>query len=355
MLIPRTKYRKVMQLIKLTPYAAKGGCACKLGPHILNSVLQSVKFPTNEYVLTAMGGAEDAGVYVLSDDVGMVQTVDFFTPVVDEPYMFGRIAAANSLSDVYAMGGRPLTALNIVGFPVPLVEAGALTEVLKGAMEILEEAGVVVLGGHSIENETPVFGLAVTGQVNSKAVWQNGGAREGDVLVLTKALGTGIMSTALKGGLFPAGTEAAVASMSSLNKTACEVAQNFTIHACTDITGFSLMGHGSEMAASSGVSLEIDTAKLPLFPHVAEAAEMGLVPAATYGNRKAVTAVAGLAELAPVWSDICFDPQTSGGLLLAIPATEAEELVKSLRQSGVSAARVIGKVVARGDFDVYVR
>jgi len=239
MLIPRTKYRKVMRLIKLTPYAAKGGCACKLGPHILNSVLQSVKFPTNEYVLTAMGGAEDAGVYVLSDDVGMVQTVDFFTPVVDEPYMFGRIAAANSLSDVYAMGGRPLTALNIVGFPVPLVEAGALTEVLKGAMEILEEAGVVVLGGHSIENETPVFGLAVTGQVNPKAVWQNGGAREGDVLVLTKALGTGIMSTALKGGLFPAGTEAAVASMSSLNKIACEVAQNFTIHACTDITGFS--------------------------------------------------------------------------------------------------------------------
>lgn len=342
-------------MIKLTPYAAKGGCACKIGPHILDAVLKSVQFPTNDHVLTAMGGAEDAGVYVLNEEVGLVQTVDFFTPVVDDPYTFGRIAAANSLSDVYAMGGRPLTALNIVGFPVPLVEAGALTDVLKGAMATLEEAGVVVLGGHSIENETPLFGLAVTGQVQPNKVWRNRGARVGDALVLTKALGTGIMSTALKGDLFPEETQAAVASMSMLNKLACEVAKNFTVHACTDITGFSLMGHGSEMASGSDVSLEIDTTALPLFPHVVEAAELGLVPAATYGNRKAITAVSGLVELESVWSDICFDPQTSGGLLLAVPLSEAEELVKSLHQAGVHAAKQIGKVVARGDFDVYVR
>lgn len=343
------------RLIKLTTYAAKGGCACKLGPHILDSVLKSVAFPTNDRVLTSMGGAEDAGVYALTDEIGMVQTVDFFTPVVDDPFTFGQIAAANSLSDVYAMGGQPLSALNIVGFPVPLVEAGALTDVLKGAMATLTEAGVVVLGGHSIENETPVFGLAVTGQVSLHNIWRNAGAREGDVLILTKALGTGVMSTALKGGLFEAGTAAAVASMRTLNKTACEMAKQFTVHACTDITGFSLMGHGAEMAAGSGVSLEIDTKLLPLFPHVQEAAEMGLVPAATYGNRKAITSVGGLADLAPVWSDICFDPQTSGGLLLAVPQAEAHDLIEALHEAGARAAKAIGKVVSKGVYDVYVR
>lgn len=343
------------QLIKLTAYVAKGGCACKLGSHILDSVLKSVQFPSNDRVLTAMGGAEDAGIYALTDEIGMVQTVDFFTPVVDDPFTFGQIAAANSLSDIYAMGSQPLSALNIVGFPVPLVEAGALTDVLKGAMATLNEAGVVVLGGHSIENETPVFGMAVTGQVPLKNIWRNSGAVEGDVLVLTKALGTGVMSTALKGDLFADGTEAAIASMCTLNKVACEVAKQFTVHACTDITGFSLLGHGSEMASGSGVSLEIDTKLLPLFPHTAEAAEMGLVPAATYGNRKSISSVSGLEALPPVWSDICFDPQTSGGLLLAVPEAEVGDLIEALHNAGVSAAQVIGKVVSKGVYDVYVR
>lgn len=345
----------VSQLVKLTTYAAKGGCACKLGPHILQNVLKDVPFPTNEAVLVNMQGADDAGVYQISDDLGLVQTVDFFTPIVDDPYLFGQIAAANSLSDVYAMGGTPLTAMNLVGFPVPLVEQGALTAVLQGAMSVLKEANVVVVGGHSIENDTPIFGLSVTGRVNPQQIWRNQGAQVGDVLILTKPLGTGIMSTALKGDLFQAGTEEAIESMRTLNKLACETAQNFTIHACTDITGFSLLGHGSEMAMSSDVSLSIQTEALPLFSGVTEAAEMGLVPAATYGNRKAITSVTGFESLDAVWSDICYDPQTSGGLLLSVPADEAEELLNALKQVGLTQARNIGQVVKKGEYAVYVK
>ncbi len=345
----------VSNLVKLTTYAAKGGCACKLGPHILQSVLTGVEFPTNEAVLVNMQGADDAGVYQLSEDMALVQTVDFFTPIVDDPYLFGQIAAANSLSDVYAMGGTPLTAMNLVGFPVPLVEQGALTAVLQGAMSVLKEAQVVVVGGHSIENETPIFGMSVTGRVKPQEVWRNSGAQVGDVLILTKPLGTGVMSTALKGGLFQAGTDEATASMRTLNKVACETAQQFTIHACTDVTGFSLLGHSSEMAEGSGVSLVLQTEALPLFTGVIEAAEMGLVPAATYGNRKAITSVAGLDTVKPVWSDICYDPQTSGGLLLAVPAEEGEALLLALKQAGLTQARNIGQVVTKGDYAVYVK
>ncbi|WP_422822099.1 selenide, water dikinase SelD [Veillonella criceti] len=342
-------------LVKLTNYAAKGGCACKLGPHILQSVLTGLEFPTNESVLVNMQGSDDAGVYQISNDMALVQTVDFFTPIVDDPYLFGRIAAANSLSDVYAMGGTPLTAMNLVGFPVPLVEQGALTAVLEGAMSVLKEAQVVVVGGHSIENETPIFGMSVTGHVNPHNIWRNSGAQVGDVLILTKPLGTGIMSTALKGDLFQAGTEEATQSMGTLNKEAREMAQAFTVHACTDITGFSLLGHSCEMAEGSGVSIVLQTEALPLFTGAIEAAEMGLVPAATYGNRKAITSVTGFEKLAPVWSDICYDPQTSGGLLLAVPAEERDALLLALKQAGLTQARHIGHVAVKGEYAVYVK
>lgn len=336
-------------MVRLTQYAAKGGCACKIGPHILSEVLRHVQFPTNERVLVDSSGMDDAGIYAVNDTLGLVQTLDFFTPVVDDAFTFGQIAAANSISDVYAMGGRPITAMNIVGFPVPLVEKGILADVLRGASAVLAEAGVAVVGGHSIENEVPLFGMSVTGLINPEQVWTNRGAQVGDVLILTKPIGTGIMSTALKGDLFLEGAKEAVASMVSTNRIATEVASKFTVHSCTDITGFSLLGHASEMARGSEVSIEIDHKRIPLFKDVQEAAQMGLVPAATYGNRKAITDTALQDELSSVWSDICFDPQTSGGLLLAVPSEEGATLVKALHESGIVRAAEIGIVQAKSD------
>ena len=331
-------------MVRLTDYVTSGGCACKIGPHILERVLKAVTPVTNEHVLADMTGADDAGVYQISDQLALVQTLDFFTPVVDDPTLFGKIAAANALSDVYAMGGIPLTAMNIVGFPVPLVEQGVLTDVLNGAASIVSESGAVIVGGHSIENKEPIFGMSITGQVNPNEIWKNKGARVGDVLVLTKCIGTGIMNNALKADLFPTGTAQAIASMSTLNRMAAEVAHNFTIHACTDVTGFSLMGHSVEMASASKVTIHIKTYDIPLFNDVIEAAQMGLVPAASYGNRKAITDVQVDANLDGVWTDILFDPQTSGGLLFSVPATEGPDLVKALYDVGVEGATIVGAV-----------
>ena len=238
-------------MVRLTDYVTNGGCACKIGPHILNRVLKAVTPVTNDQVLADMTGSDDAGVYKISDTLALVQTLDFFTPMVNDPVLFGKIAAANALSDVYAMGGTPLTAMNIVGFPVPLVEQGILTDVLNGAGSIVAESGAAIVGGHSIENKEPIFGMSVTGQVNPHCIWKNKGAQVGDVLVLTKRIGTGIMNNALKADLFPIGTEQAVTSMSTLNRVGAEVAHNYTVHACTDVTGFSLMGHSVEMASAS--------------------------------------------------------------------------------------------------------
>ena len=331
-------------MVRLTDYVTSGGCACKIGPHILERVLKSVTSVTNERVLADMTGADDAGVYKISDTLALVQTLDFFTPVVNDPVLFGKIAAANALSDVYAMGGTPLTAMNIVGFPISLVEQGVLTDVLNGAASIVAESGAAIVGGHSIENKEPIFGMSVTGQVDPNHIWKNKGAQVGDVLVLTKRIGTGIMNNALKADLFPTGTAQAVASMSTLNRVAAEVAHNFTIHACTDVTGFSLMGHSVEMASASNVTIHIKTYDIPLFDDVIEAAQMGLVPAASYGNRKAITDVQVDANLDGVWTDILFDPQTSGGLLFSVPATEGADLVKALRDVGVEGATIVGAV-----------
>ena len=331
-------------MVRLTDYVTSGGCACKIGPHILECVLKAVTPVTNEHVLADMTGADDAGVYKISDRLALVQTLDFFTPVVNDPTLFGKIAAANALSDVYAMGGIPLTAMNIVGFPVPLVEQGVLTDVLNGAASIVSESGAAIVGGHSIENKEPIFGMSITGQVNPNEIWKNKGARVGDVLVLTKRIGTGIMNNALKADLFPTGTAQAVASMSTLNRVAAEVAHNFTIHACTDVTGFSLMGHSVEMASASDVTIHIKAYDIPLFDDVIEAAQMGLVPAASYGNRKAITDVQVDANLDGVWTDILFDPQTSGGLLFSVPAADGPNLVKALRDVGIEGATIVGAV-----------
>lgn len=331
-------------MVRLTDYVTSGGCACKIGPHILNRVLNAVTPVTNEHVLADMTGADDAGVYKISDQLALVQTLDFFTPLVNDPTLFGEIAAANALSDVYAMGGTPLTAMNIVGFPVPLVEQGVLTDVLNGAAAIVSEAGAAIVGGHSIENKEPIFGMSITGQVNPHEIWKNKGAQVEDVLVLTKRIGTGLMNNALKADLFPIGTAQAIASMSTLNRVAAEVAHHFTIHACTDVTGFSLMGHSVEMASASDVTIHIKAYDIPLFDDVIEAAQMGLVPAASYGNRKAITDVQVDEALEPVWTDILFDPQTSGGLLFSVPTSEGPDLVKALHDVGVECATIVGAV-----------
>ena len=323
-------------MVRLTDYVTSGGCACKIGPHILERVLKAVTPVTNEHVLADMTGADDAGVYQISDQLALVQTLDFFTPVVNDPTLFGKIA--------YAMGGIPLTAMNIVGFPVPLVEQGVLTDVLNGAASIVSESGAAIVGGHSIENKEPIFGMSITGQVNPNEIWKNKGARVGDVLVLTKRIGTGIMNNALKADLFPTGTAQAVASMSTLNRVAAEVAHDFTIDACTDVTGFSLMGHSVEMASASNVTIHIKIYDIPLFDDVIDAARMGLVPAASYGNRKAITDVQVDKILDSVWTDILFDPQTSGGLLFSVPAAEGPDLVKALRDVGVEGATIVGAV-----------
>lgn len=349
-----------MEKIALTSYAAKGGCACKLGPHLLAKALLNMPSNHQEDVLVDMQAADDAGIYRINSELALVQTLDFFTPLVDDPFIFGQIAAANSLSDVYAMGGRPITALNILAFPISLVEAGALQEVFRGANQVLQRAGVALLGGHSVENETPLFGLSVTGQVHPERFWSNGGAQVGDALILTKPLGTGLMTTALKGELFERGCQEALDSMVQLNDIASQVGHDFTIHACTDVTGFSLMGHGREMADASQVSLQIDSQSLPLFHQVLEAAEMGLVPAATYGNRKALLegespSVYLEPYLNGAWSDICFDPQTSGGLLFAVPHQEAEAMLDMLVKQGLIKARRIGKVIEKSQYSVYVR
>ncbi|ETS91722.1 selenide, water dikinase SelD [Veillonella sp. AS16] len=341
-------------MVRLTDYVTSGGCACKIGPHILNRVLKAVMPVTNEHVLADMTGADDAGIYKLSESLALVQTLDFFTPVVNDPTLFGKIAAANALSDVYAMGGTPLTAMNIVGFPVPLVEQGVLTDVLNGAAAIVAESGAAIVGGHSIENKEPIFGMSVTGQVNPNNIWKNKGAQAGDVLVLTKRIGTGIMNNALKGDLFPTGTAQAVTSMSTLNRMAADVAHAFTVHACTDVTGFSLMGHSVEMASASDVTIHIKVFDIPLFDDVVEAAQMGLVPAASYGNRKAITDVQVDAELDPVWMDILFDPQTSGGLLFAVPEREGTALVEALHEEGVDCACIVGTVESFSGLSVRV-
>ncbi|MDU7787480.1 MAG: selenide, water dikinase SelD [Veillonella sp.] len=298
-------------MVRLTDYVTSGGCACKIGPHILNRVLKAVTPVTNEHVLADMTGADDAGVYQISDTFALVQTLDFFTPMVNDP---------------------------------GLVEQGVLTDVLNGAGSIVAEAGAAIVGGHSIENKEPIFGMSVTGQVNPHQIWKNKGAQVGDVLVLTKRIGTGIMNNALKADLFPVGTEQAVTSMSTLNRAAAEVAHNFTVHACTDVTGFSLMGHSVEMASASNVTIHIKVYDIPLFDDVIEAAQMGLIPAASYGNRKAITEVQVDEALDPVWTDIVFDPQTSGGLLFSVPASEGEPLVQDFHKAGIDCAAIVGTV-----------
>ena len=307
-------------------------------------------------VIVGTDTSDDAGVFRLGPDLAIVNTVDFFTPIVDDPYVFGQIAAANALSDVYAMGGDPITALNIVGFPMGQMDIEILGDILRGGLERATEAGAVVIGGHTIIDPELKYGMAVTGVIHPGRVLRNVGVRVGDALVLTKPLGTGIVTTALKQR--KASRESvreAVRSMVTLNKDASRIVRRFSVHACCDVTGFGLLGHATEMAMGSGVSLVLDSATLPLLPGAARLAGRGFLTGGCKRNR------AYLADKVSVDSavraeieEIAFDPQTSGGLLVALEPRAAERLVKRLRAAGVAAATIVGRATARRDAWVHL-
>ncbi len=293
-----------------------------------------------------MDKPDDAGVYRVSASLALIQTLDFFTPVVDDPYSFGQIAVANSLSDVYAMGGEPKLAMNIICFPVGTMDVSVLEEVLKGGSDKMREAGVLLVGGHSVEDAEIKYGLSVTGFVHPDKVLRNTGARPGDALILTKPVGTGIIATAIKAS--EAGSEIieyVIKLMSELNRKPAEIMKKYNIHACTDVTGFGLIGHAAEMIEGAGIGIIFNTEKIPVIPEALELASMGFIPAGAYRNRDFRIAMIDNQGIDDDRLMCLFDPQTSGGLLIALPFSEAEELVKELKEIGIGNATIIGEVI----------
>lgn len=343
--------------VRLTAMAKAAGCAAKLNPATLDAILRKLPRQTDPNVLVGFDTNDDAGVYRISEELALVQTVDFFTPIVDDPYLFGQIAAANALSDVYAMGGRPISSLSIVGFPEK-GDSAVLEQIIGGGLAKMNEARCSVIGGHSIRNEDMLFGYAVTGMIDPRHVWRNVGAVPGDALLFTKPLGTGVITTALKKDRATAESlAAAVAAMTTLNQAAAaalrEIDAAHTVHAVTDVTGFSLLGHAREMALGdpaggiAPVSLEIDHAAFDYFPGAIEAAREGHLSGGLKNNRAFVGDCAFFeASVAQEYQDLLFDPQTSGGLLVSIAPEAAEAALRTLRGRAVSAYR-IGRVVVK--------
>lgn len=284
----------------------------------------------------------------MSDDLALVQTVDFFTPTVDDPYTFGQIAAVNAINDIYAMGGKPLTAMNIVCFPIKTMDKSVLKEVLRGGLDKMREAGVLLMGGHSVEDNEIKYGLSVTGTIHPARVLFNRGARPGDKVILTKPLGTGIISTALKANAVSDSLLAqAIACMTELNKKASELMLAAgDIHSCTDITGFGFLGHACETIEGSDTGLRIDSAAIPVFEGVRDLVETGYIPGGLYRNRNFRIAQVEKASSCPDWIfDVCFDPQTAGGLFFSLPAEKAQSLMETMRASGMADAAIVGDVV----------
>ena len=319
----------------------------------MSQVLRQLPVVTNENLLVGLNTSDDAAVYKVNEHQALIHTVDFFTPVVDDPYVFGQIAACNALSDIYAMGGKPLLALNIVGIPEELAE-DILPEILKGGADKVKETGAVVGGGHSIKCPEPIYGLSVLGEVHPDKIITNAGAKPGEVLILTKPLGTGIAATAFKADMLDDKLyKNMVDVMSSLNKLASQAAVSCSASSMTDITGFGLMGHANEMAEASNVSLRIKADKIPLISGVTELASMGMLPGGLYKNKKyldgKVKVNVGVPENI---ADITFDPQTSGGLLISINEEKTSKLMEMLNVNSKTEARVIGKVEYRQDYNI---
>jgi len=336
--------------VRLTRLVENAGCASKIDQASLKRIIEGLRFPDDPRVLVGAAAGDDAGVYQLTKRTALVQTVDVFTPCVDDPYTFGQIAAANSVSDIYAMGGRPLTALSIVGFPIRTVADEVLHEILRGGIEKMAEAGVSVIGGHSIKDAEIKAGFAVTGLVDPSRVTLRAGARPGDVLILTKPLGTGLIAFAAQiDRARPAWVEAAARSMTALNKVASELMLRAGAHGCTDVTGFGLMGHLAEMAAASRVDVEVVWDDLPLLPGVLECVAQGIIPGSVERNRESSAEAVALGRgVSPAMLDVCMDAQTSGGLLIAVAERKAAALLKRLHENGVAEAALIGRVRGKG-------
>ena len=344
------------ETVRLTTTAKAAGCAAKLSPSVLEAVLKRMPPANDPNLIVGFETSDDAAIYKLTDDLAIVQTVDFFTPIVDDPALFGQVAAANALSDVYAMGGRPITALTIVAFPASrppeLLEA-----ILRGGLAKMQEAGCTVAGGHSIRDDELKFGYAVTGLIHPHKIWRNVGAKPGDVLLFTKPIGTGVISTALKQGkAADAWVEASTASMTRLNRDAADALHemddaatggNRPVHAVTDVTGFSLLGHAREMAIGSGVSMRIDHTRVAYLPGAVEAARGGFLSGGLANNREFLEGCADFLPSVPEeFRSLLFDPQTSGGLLAAVAPEAAESALAAFKRRGID-ARNIGVVVAK--------
>lgn len=332
--------------IKLTHYTHGLGCACKLRPQDLEQVLKDLPIPTDPQILVGSNTADDAAVFRINEETALVQTLDFFTPVVDDPYAFGQVAAANALSDVYAMGAKPLFGLNIVGFPPKRLPLEVLEQILKGASDKTEEAGIYVLGGHTVEDTEPKFGMVITGTVHPGKVLSNNTIKAGDILILTKPIGLGIIATAVKRGIASKETaEKAMRIMAELNNKAAEVMLAFPVNACTDVTGFGLMGHLKEMLGDNKLEIHIAQKDVPIIPEAIEFAQAGIIPGGTVNNREFVKEVV---EWDPSLSNtdqlLLCDAQTSGGLLISLPASEEKNILQQMHEASIEAA-CIGKVV----------
>lgn len=301
-------------------------------------------FPASENVIIGLDRADDAGVYQISDDLALIQTVDFFTPIVDDPYWFGQIAAANALSDVYAMGGVPKTAMNLVAFPAQTMDVGILRQIIQGGLDKLKEAEVSLLGGHSIEDKEIKYGLSVTGVVHPKRVLAKKNLRPKDQLVLTKPLGTGVINTAVKADLASGEvTNKVTRLMATLNRESARIMEDFNVGACTDVTGFGLLGHLAEMVVGSGCSVRIVSDQVPVIPEANGFAEMGLIPAGAYKNREFREEMISCAKtVSRIMQDLLYDPQTSGGLLISVSEKHCNGLLAALKGGGIMDAAWIG-------------
>ncbi|MEG0687291.1 MAG: selenide, water dikinase SelD [Hungatella sp.] len=339
--------------VKLTQMSKTAGCAAKIGPGTLSKILESLPKFEDPNLLVGIETSDDGAIYKVSDEVALIQTLDFFTPVVDDPYTFGQVAAANALSDIYAMGGEPKIALNIVAWP-NCVNPQFLGEILRGGADKVKEAGAVLAGGHSIQDDEPKYGLSVTGFVHPDKVFKNCGARPGDVLLLTKPLGTGIVNTAVKAEMASPEAQAEVIRvMTTLNQKAKRVIEQYDVHSCTDVTGFGLAGHSMEMAEGSGVTIQIHMDRLPIQAAAPEYARMGLVPAGAYRNRSYIEDKLSVGDAEEYMVDIFCDPQTSGGLLVSVTPEDAEQILKKLETAGMTTAYgIIGEVVEQGEVSV---
>jgi len=331
--------------VKLTGWSRFSGCGAKLGPQLLDKALCGLSQPALPGVMADYHGSEDAGVFRISDEAALVQTIDFFPPIVDDPLIFGEIAAANALSDIYAMGGTPKTAVSVVCFPDEDLDIRWLRKIMEGGLNKLQEAETALLGGHSVSDRELKFGFAVNGLLSPDRILRNNTPRPGDVLILTKPLGTGAINTALKAEMASdRAVEASCRSMRTLNRRAAEILREEPVSACTDVTGFGLLGHCAEMIGGTDRDLRIFTGELPLLPDVMEYISLGLVPEGTFRNRDFRLSFVGNPEaVSPETLDLLFDPQTSGGLLAALPEKKALEAVAGLEAEGHRAA-VIGRV-----------